>query len=646
MKLSLGTKAVARNSKNSLDVLFKSEQIQLEKGRFHQVTQFKSGDSHFFLFGVIHAVNTGGLYEKINHRSNDSQNNLLSKVFGNLPLEKAIISCEGHFMGVQITSNQELTLFGDSCGRIEVFYVEQDGEIVATESLDRLVTEERSKGYDQTALINLLGIYGNYAPKQQTIYKGIKRLGVGQRIIFSNGKVSYENESFTPEKTQEYGNEKLEEYYEIFRSAVEIRSSDEMNWVCMSSGWDSSSILAMLNHIHGPKKIRCAIMRMQYSDRSGYNNDFEIKRAKQITDFYDVPLDIVDVNYSSPEFNDFWSSIRNDFKAQHIYGLYPYNFYKLNNYISKHATPRSSVFNGETSDGSHNFGFSQFATILDHPDLGFREYSDKMASYLFGPSFFESIQNGKAKDDLIYKLLADQKGDGHIDIEKMSKKDNWKIDYALSFLCSAKRLPFSELGNTGMLTDRGMEKYRNEIGESYLKEFNDTATSENIYSWFAHLYNSFYWQGSNIKGVMTSPGYNDLSVAAPFWDNRMQSFLSVMPESWGRGLELHPTKYPLKWMLRNKIKYPLDLQVGPHSYLYDVNPNWSADADIIYGSEAVPFFKERLKSKSYEELFDPEVFDLGKISKLTDEYVKGKEVVGQDRADLKNLISLCNVGWY
>ena len=37
----------------------------------------------------------------------------------------------------------------------------------------------------------------------------------------------------------------------------------------------------------------------------------------------------------------------------------------------------------------------------------------------------------------------------------------------------------------------------------------------------------------------------------PFWDNRIQSFLSAMPESWGRGLELKPTKYPLKWTLQN-----------------------------------------------------------------------------------------------
>ena len=51
-------------------------------------------------------------------------------------------------------------------------------------------------------------------------------------------------------------------------------------------------------------------------------------------------------------------------------------------------------------------------------------------------------------------------------------------------------------------------------------------------------------------------------------------FLNEMPESWGRGLELKPTKYPLKWMLENCINYPMELQTGPHSYLYDINPSF------------------------------------------------------------------------
>ena len=51
-----------------------------------------------------------------------------------------------------------------------------------------------------------------------------------------------------------------------------------------------------------------------------------------------------------------------------------------------------SVFCGEISDGAHNLGFSQFTTIF-HTSKHFREYSDKMASYLYGPTFMQIFEN-------------------------------------------------------------------------------------------------------------------------------------------------------------------------------------------------------------------------------------------------------------
>ena len=38
-------------------------------------------------------------------------------------------------------------------------------------------------------------------------------------------------------------------------------------------------------------------------------------------------------------------------------------------------------------DGVHNFGFSQFFSLIDHKSNGFREYSDKKMCYLYSPSF-------------------------------------------------------------------------------------------------------------------------------------------------------------------------------------------------------------------------------------------------------------------
>ena len=66
------------------------------------------------------------------------------------------------------------------------------------------------------------------------------------------------------------------------------------------------------------------------------------------------------------------------------------------------------IFAGEISDGAHNFGFSQYATMF-HPTYEFREYADKMASYLFGPTFLKRIVDGDYKLDPKYVLINDPK---------------------------------------------------------------------------------------------------------------------------------------------------------------------------------------------------------------------------------------------
>jgi hypothetical protein len=133
----------------------------------------------------------------------------------------------------------------------------------------------------------------------------------------------------------------------------------------------------------------------------------------------------------------------------------------------------------------------------------------------------------------------------------------------------------------------------------------------------------------------------------PYWDSRVQKFLHSMPEHFGRGLDFNPTKYPQKWMLKNKVDYPFHLQAGPHSYLYDVDPDWNIDNDILYGCPLVnAHYKDIIRKRPYEAILKPSHFNLAYLNKLADGYVKGKKVTGQERADLKNLVSLCHTGWY
>lgn len=48
---------------------------------------------------------------------------------------------------------------------------------------------------------------------------------------------------------------------------------------------------------------------------------------------------------------------------------------------------------------------------------------------------------------------------------------------------------------------------------------------------------------------------------------------------------------------KKRIDYPYHLQVGPHSYLYDVNPAFTHAGEILYASSFVDIFKTSLKSK-------------------------------------------------
>ena len=141
--------------------------------------------------------------------------------------------------------------------------------------------------------------------------------------------------------------------------------------------------------------------------------------------------------------------------------------------------------------------------------------------------------------------------------------------------------------------------------------------------------------------------YNGHSWRSPFNDYRVIDILSKAPESWGRGLDLHNTKYPLKWVAQNKIKFPYELlQEGPHSYLYDVIEGFSLVAEITYRSGVVDFFRETLVDKPYRKILSDEVFDINYLDRLCDDYLNGVEVRGQDFNNLYTIIILCITGWY
>ncbi len=566
---------------------------------------------------------------------------LLQELFGRCSLDEAIPRLEGRYIGVLI-KDESVTVFADHYNQKEVFYSEIPTGVVASTELPFVLEHVGKIDYDQNSLTTLLTVYGYFAPKRHTIYSKVRRLGVGERLSIDRNRFKLESIPFVPKPAGNYGSRELEEYSQLFQESVLARSSRSDNCVLLSSGWDSTAVLGTLVHHHGASRVRAVTGRMDYSTRRDSINIFEIERAQKIADYYSVPLDIVSIDLCGDRVLDLWESIRGPMRERHLYNLASVNHFMLAEQTgsSKTAGP---VFTGEHSDGLHNFGFAQYATIF-HADLAFREYSDKMGSYLFGPTFLKAVDAGTHSNDEIYRFFRMLVSDGvFADSDEDSRLR--RRNFLVPFFLGSRRIPFLRSGSR-ILTEAGRHQSEEFVVTEYLAECLESMTPETLYAWLTRLYSSFHWQGSTATTQSISLELRGQSVRMPFMDRRLLEFCSAMPEHWGRGLDFNNTKYPLKWMLANKIDYPMHLQVGPHSYLYDVDPTFNHYAEITYASATTAYFKDILKPKTYHEVLSGEFFDLPYLDSLVDGYLGGKEARGQELNDLCALYMFCTTGWY
>lgn len=561
-------------------------------------------------------------------------------------LDAARRSLEGRFAIALIEEDGTCVIGADRFGQQDLYYQQVGTTTVVTTELDLLpVKAQPSPAFDQCALVHALCVYAWRPPKQHTLYQGVRRLGVDQDARIQKGKLEIVEQTFTPLPTGRYGERELEEYATTLLDAVYIRGSREGNVVYLSSGWDSTALLACLVRLFGARRVRALIGRMQYADRSGVINQFELDRAHAVAAYFDVPLQIVEFDYRHrvPEIAE---HLRPLMRSHQIAGMTALTHGALAEAAARTRFGDESVFAGEVSDGAHNLGFSQFVTIM-HPVLEFREYSDKMASYLFGPTFTGLFQDGRFQADPIYRLFRSMYNAAEFDeptgAEVPARR---RLQILSSFFLRGNRLPLWSLRNSRLLTEDGRAAYTDEMEETYLHRAAEAMTPETHYAWFLHLYNSFHWQGSTVKTMAVTAEDRGLRLALPFWDSRIQDFLSAMPESWGRGLDLNPTKYPLKWMLKHRIDYPLHLQVGPHSYLYDVDPTFSHTAETLYASAWSTVFKAALRRGPYRAMLSPEFFDLAYADAVVQRYLEGTEVRGAELNDLVALAWIADVGAY
>lgn len=608
---------------DGLKILHQSNHWSLQGSS--EVEVIPSGNGIYFLWGdVLHA---GTANSEIKRQAPEVLRNTL----------------EGRFVLIFI-EGESCRLFTDRFGQMDVYYQEVAGPFVFATDLSLLPLDKKGLQYDPAALVHTLCVYGYRPPKQHTLYKNIHRLGVDQEVQIEKDKVAIKEIPFYPEPLQHaFSERELHQYTDILLSAVELRGSPDGNVVSLSSGWDSTALLACLVKIFGAKKVRGVIGRMIYSERSGVVNQFELDRAKAIADYFKVRLDVVDFDYRNGAVERF-ARIGPWLKAHQLNSFAGLSVALLTEFVANTASGRETLFTGEISDGAHNFGFSQYSTFF-HPSQSFREYSDKMASYLFSPSFFALFESNQFSSDIVYQIFRK-----HFEHQLFDEANPDPLlrrrQFLSSFFMRSNRIPLWSLANSQMLTPEGCAGYAEAMESRYLAKAASALNQETLYAWLLHLYNSFHWQSSPVAQRAIIAKHYGLQMAIPFWDSRLQGFLAVMPEQGGRGLDLNPTKFPLKWMLKNRVDYPYFLQEGPHSYLSDVDPRFSHSIEILYASSFAPHFRQLFRERKYHPLLSPSFFNLTYLDRLVDRYLSGEEVRGVELSELLSLASLSLVGWY
>jgi hypothetical protein len=591
--------------------------------------------NNFYLFG-----NVVGVRDRSGLLSSPSLIKLNTKV---LEDQNQISKVEGRFVVVKINFSGELEVWADQYGRVDIYCQQINGVAIFATRMDMLPISLSGSVLDEVGMAHSLLVYGSRPAKQSTLYGNVIRLGINQSWFFQNGNLKILKRKFIPRSTEPtYQYKDLNKYADFFIEAIRARSSSDGNIVYLSSGWDSTSILATLVHLHGNRKVRAIIGRMRYSDKSGVINQFEIDRAKAFANYFSIDLKVVEFDYRKDMENPI--DIMRPFMQSHQLGsLVSVNHWKLAEAAAKIANGDESIFAGEISDGAHNLGFSQYTTIFHPASRDFREYSDKMASYLFGPTFYQQILAGTYQNDPVWQFFKGQNKLIKFD-EVASGKDEISKQLLSSFFLRGGRIPFYSMDNSRLLTKNGREDFTSISEQTYFNDILDDITPENLYAYYLHFYNSFHWQGSTVASLELTAESHGLQCHMPFYDGQIIDFLSGMPENWGRGLDLKNTKYPLKWMLKNRIDYPYDLQSGPHAYTYDIKPEFSLTGEILHSSLFAPLLKAKLSDKTLIGRLNDNYFDHSYISDGVKKYIKGEEIRGQQMTDVMSLATHSLVG--
>ena len=390
----------------------------------------------------------------------------------------------------------------------------------------------------------------------------------------------------------------------------------------MSSSFDSSYLAANQKSIYTSKNIAGHTVIQKLSRRSKIYNIFELNRINKLKKHFNFKVKLTEINLVK-NFSKYSENISevcgNRMMTNTLAAFMHYQLAKS----TKMTNFSNEVYAGEVSDGVHNFGFSQFFSLIDHESNGFREYSDKKMCYLYSPSFFEKIQNKEHYKDFIFKEISSKK---YNKVKNLNRFDFKNIFYELcnSLFNSNSRLPLNKENNNIF-----KEKLNHDLFENLKKNYFSTVNIQNpnqIYSAFTYLYNSFHWQASTICTMYNFADLYDLEMYLPYWNPKLHNFLSKMPEEWGRGLEVKNIKYPLKESFKRYLNYPKILEEGYHSYMYDVKKYSDPILEIIINPETKKYILQIFKRYHPCDYLKTEYYDRNQVYKILQKYKRGLDI--------------------
>lgn len=550
----------------------------------------------------------------------------LRKKLQDFNVTEFINSVEGIYNAVYVDKEKdEAVIFCDYLNRKNFFYTEADSSFIAATSLENIISDVSEIKYNQQGLLSYLTV--GYTPAYQTFYEGINRFTNNEYVKIQNGKFLHE---FFSEKylIEEYDKSYIDKYDDLISNAILSRSTDN-NFVLNSGGWDSTSIIYHLLKSHDASKVNSVVYEMKLRGGDVFNV-YEVDKVKRISEYYGINSEKIEIDFNDKKLINDWESISSELKNYHTYF-----FVDMPKAVHDIASrnKNASIFSGEASDSIHNFGFSQFVAVTyDNKEL--REYGDKMKSYLFGPSFFTKIQNNSFTDDKVFQFFKYYFGEENFENTNDLKKNDLLNSYFKSFMLSSARVPFAKVAGNEFASDSLQNDFNSGLSENIFNALVSDTTSQNLYYSLLQIYRYYHFHSPQIEVKHSPLRHKGENCKIPFLDSSLLKFMYSMPESWGRGLELKPTKYPLRYLAHERWNIPVHIleEPGAHSYIAESDKRWSysggswnMNCETIYNSVFGERFKSILSEIDLEKYFSPEYFKTDLMKKAVDDFINGKQ---------------------